>query len=339
MAMAGNTAAMPEHGGSLVWAEARFGRPAAGWVDLSTGLNPWPYPLPPVAPEVWQRLPDARAVSDLLAAAAGHYGIVDPACVVAAPGTQTLIQLLPRLSRPGRTAILGFTYAEHAHRWRRTGHDVAVVTSLDETAGCDTVVVVNPNNPDGRRVTPDRLLDLAARLAGRGGRLVVDEAFADVAPEISIAAQAGQRDGLVVLRSFGKFFGLAGIRLGFAVAPPTLARCITAELGPWAVAGPALAVGQAALADTAWITATRQRLAAAARALDATLSAHGLTVAGGTDLFRLVHTERAAALFEALGARGILVRAFPERPDWLRIGLPADAAATRRLAEALGSVE
>lgn len=330
--------AMPEHGGSLVWAESRFGRPAAGWVDLSTGLNPWPHPLPPVAPETWQRLPDARAVADLLTAAAGHYGVPDPACIVAAPGTQTLIQLLPRLSRPtGRTAILGFTYAEHAHRWRMAGHEVTVIASLDEAAACDTVVVVNPNNPDGRRVPPDRLLDLAARLAARGGRLIVDEAFADVVPEVSVATQAGQQDGLVVLRSFGKFFGLAGIRLGFAVAPPTLARSITAELGPWAVAGPALAVGRAALADAAWIAATRHRLAAAARALDATLSAHGLNVAGGTDLFRLVHTERAMALFEVLGARGILVRAFPERPDYLRIGLPADAAARRRLAEALGA--
>ncbi|EWY40263.1 L-threonine-O-3-phosphate decarboxylase [Skermanella stibiiresistens SB22] len=329
-------ARVTDHGGGLSGAEARFGRPRDGWIDLSTGINPWPYPVPPLTAEAWNRLPDRAAHDKLIAAAAGYFG-ADPTTLVAAPGSQALIQAVPRLVPPGRVAILGFTYAEHARCWSLAGHHVTIADTLaDAAAAADCVIVTNPNNPDGRRSTPADLLELAGVLAGRGGSLVVDEAFADVAPELSVAGTAG-RPGLRVLRSFGKFFGLAGLRLGFALGDRDLMARLEDHLGPWAVAGPALEIGAAAMADRAWIATTRDRLAAAATSLDDILSAHGLGVVGGTDLYRLIETPGAAALFEHLGRHGILVRPFQSKPGWLRFGLPPDAVAVERLREALAS--
>jgi cobalamin biosynthesis protein CobC len=334
----GNAAAdgpVRDHGGGLDAAEARWGKPDGGWVDLSTGINPWPWKPGEISADAWNRLPGRGAYEHLRSAAARYFG-APPDGLMAAPGSQALIQAVPRIVRRGHVAILGFTYAEHARCWRLAGHRVTVEETLEAAASADCVIVTNPNNPDGRQVEPERLVALADRLAARGGLLVVDEAFADVTPGLSVAGWAG-KPGLCVLRSFGKFFGLAGLRLGFALGSGDLVRRLEDHLGPWAVAGPALEIGAGAMGDAAWIAATRVRLADAARELDGLLESHGLTVIGGTDLFRLVRAGRAGDLFEHLGQRGILVRGFEAKPDWLRFGLPPDDAARERLRAALAS--
>lgn len=325
----------PFHGGDLDGAEARFGRPPAGWLDLSTGINRRPYRLDGVPVDAWTQLPQPGAVAAACAAAATCYGASAP--VLAAPGTQALIQWLGRLRRPGRVAVIAPTYAEHGAAWQAAGHQVSQVSRLeDAVAGADVVVAVNPNNPDGRRHPPAPLLAAAAELAGRGGLLVVDEAFADVDPAISLAPAAG-RPGLVVLRSFGKFFGLPGARLGFALGPAELLEGLRRGLGPWAVAGPALALAARALTDDGWIAHTRRRLGADAARLDGLLAGAGLEVVGGTDLFRLSAAPPSADLHAFLGRRGILVRQFPERAEWLRWGLPGDEAEFGRLGDALAA--
>lgn len=321
------------HGGDLDAARAAFPGAPEPWIDLSTGINPWAYPLPPLAPDLWRRLPAGRAEADLRAAAAAAYGAASGRLVAAASGSQALIQLLPRLRAPGTVAVLGPTYAEHAAAWTGAGHRVAAVSSVEDAAA-DVLVVVNPNNPDGRVLPPETLLALAERQASRGGWLVVDEAFADMTPVVSVAPRAGA-PGLVVLRSFGKFFGLAGLRLGIALAEPALAEGLRAAIGPWAVSGPGLAVATAALADAEWTAATRVRLFEEAARLDALLRGAGLEVAGGTTLYRLIRDPRAQRLYAALGRAGILVRRFSYRTEWLRFGLPPDEAARRRLWEAL----
>ncbi|OYD85414.1 threonine-phosphate decarboxylase CobD [Azospirillum brasilense] len=317
------------HGGDLDAARAAFPAAPEPWVDLSTGINPWPFPLPAMPAEAWTRLPGRVAETALREAATAFYGAPSPDGVAAAGGSQALIQILPRLRSPGTVAVLGPTYAEHAAGWASAGHRVTEVVSLEE-CDADVVVVVNPNNPDGRIVPPETLLALAERQAARGGWLVVDEAFAEVAPECSVAPEAG-RTGLVILRSFGKFFGLAGVRLGFLLGEPALVRDMRAAVGPWAVSGPALAVATAALSDAAWIAATRHRLAEAAARFDACLAGAGLRVAGGTSLFRLIDDPQAAGLYNELGRAGVLVRRFDYRQDWLRFGLPADKAAEDRV--------
>lgn len=323
------------HGGDLAWAADRYPAAERPWIDLSTGINPSPYPAAPLPEAILARLPTPELDRRLRAAAAIYYGVGDPNAIAAAPGSQVLIQLLPRLRPPGRVAILGPTYSEHIACWTAGGHTVSSITTLDDIpAQCSVVAVTNPNNPDGRIVAPEHLAEVADRLARCGGWLVVDEAFADTAPQASFVQEAARR-GLIVLRSFGKFFGLAGVRLGFALAAPPLADALRAALGPWAVSGPASWIGARALADATWITATRTRLDGEAARLDALLTEAGLRTVGGTALFRLVETAAAADLFEHLCRRGIFVRHFAENPSWLRFGLPADAAAAERLGSAI----
>lgn len=324
---------LPIHGGDLAAAEARWGRPRAGWLDLSTGINPWPYPIPPLPPEAWTRLPGAAEDAALRVAAARRYGAPAADRVLAGPGTSALIQALPRTRAPGRVAVVAPTYGEHARAWAAAGHQVTEVPSLD-AAEAEVIVVVNPNNPDGRAIAPETLLDLALRQAAKGGLLLVDEAFGDMTPALSVAPAL--RPGLAVLRSFGKFYGLAGLRLGFLLAEPALRDAVAAQLGPWPVSGPALGVGRAALDDDAWAEATQARLQRETAALDAVLERAGLGLIGGTTLFRLFSHPQASALYDRLGRAGILVRAFETHPDRLRFGLPADAEGRERLAAALG---
>jgi cobalamin biosynthetic protein CobC len=313
------------HGGDLGEIARRFPDAPRPWIDLSTGINPVPYPLPPLSDDAWSRLPSRADEDALLAAAAARYGVHDPTTIVAAPGTQALIQVLPRLVPRGRVAIVGPTYAEHQASWTRAGHDVRLVSAPEDS---DVVVVVNPNNPTGRLFAP-------AELARISGLLVVDEAFIDFLPtEASLARDLPAR--AVVLRSFGKTYGLAGVRLGFAIAQAELAERMRAELGPWSVSGPALKIGCRALRDDAWLQAARERLTADGARLDEMLRAAGVEIGGGTILFRLARHADAASVVQRLGQHGIHVRAFPDWPDQLRFGLPAGDEAFRRLAAALG---
>lgn len=339
--MTGGTAI--SHGGDLDQARRLFPDAPGPWIELSTGINPWPWSGPDglanleLPPEVWTRLPAASAENALREAVAAYLGVGDSAAIIAAPGTQTLIQWLPRLRPIGRVAVVGPTYAEHARAWAGMGHRTSTVPDMASAveSGAEVVVVVNPNNPDGRIVDAETLSWAADRLVGRGGWLVVDEAFADTHPELSVAAHAPTTPGLIVLLSFGKFFGLAGVRLGLAVAAPPLAAVIARALGPWAVSGAALEIGARAYADETWIESTRARLAREAAALDETLATAGLPVVGGTTLFRLVEHESAGAVFERLARAGIWTRPFADHPRRLRFGLPPDDGARIRLAEAL----
>jgi len=322
---------LPEHGGNLSEATRRFGEPEGGWLDLSTGINPVAYPVPAPAADDWQRLP--REDDGLREVAAAYYGTAE---LLAVSGSQAAIAALPRLRRRCRVAVLWPTFAEHAHRWERAGHRVERVEAGELEAAserADVVVLAHPNNPDGWHQAPERLRHLRRRLARRDGWLVVDEAFADVEPGLSLAAEAGE-PGLVVLRSLGKFFGLAGARLGFVASQRVVRDGLAEELGPWAVSGPARAAGRAALADGDWQRQARERLAEAAARLDGGLRTHGLAPAGGTALFRWVPTAAAAGWQERLARAGVWVRRF-ERPAGLRFGLPGSEAEWRRLAEAL----
>jgi cobalamin biosynthetic protein CobC len=325
------------HGGDLTAARLMFPGAPEPLVDLSTGINPIPYPLPSLSPDVFARLPEPAALDRLGTVAAEAYGAPPVAHVVAAPGAQMLLPLLAALVPAGRAAVLAPTYSEHVRAAALAGHAVVETTELARLAEADLAVVVNPNNPDGRVVAADALRSLSETLAARGGLLVVDEAFMDVGPAgASLARAVG--DGLVVLRSFGKFFGLGGLRLGFALAAPTQAARLRAQLGPWPVAGPAIAIGTLALADAPWIEATRRALTSASRRLDGLLLGAGLDIVGGTPLYRLVRTNRAAFLFEHLGCAGIVVRRFARAPTWLRFGLPGPEPAWQRLSAALGQI-
>ena len=321
---------MLEHGGRLRRAAETYGIPLGDWLDLSTGINPQGYPVPPVPADAWLRLPEDD--DGLEAAAADYYG---SAHLLPVAGSQPAIQLLPAVLRGERVRLLAPGYAEHAHAWRDRG---AVAVGADEidaaVARSDIVVLVQPNNPTGVHFGRERLLEWHTRLARRGGWLVVDEAFIDTTPAQSLVPLAGA-DGLVVLRSVGKFFGLAGARVGFVFAPASVRAALAERLGPWTLAGPARWAARHALADRAWQTQARAALLTAGERLQALLETHGLPACGPA-LFKLVTTPDAARLHAAFARRGILLRLF-ETPQAVRFGLPSDEAGWARLAAALAA--
>jgi len=323
-----------EHGGDLAGIRAAHPHAPQPWIDLSTGINPWPYPLGQIPRAAWQNLPSAADLDRVRAAAAAHYG-AEPGQVVLAPGSQAIIQWLPRLRGRSRVAVLGPTYDEHARSWAACGHQVTVAGTLERIGrDIDVVIVGRPNNPDGRVASFSALAEMAIRVGRRGGWLVVDEAFADVMDASSIAAVL-RSEAVISLRSFGKFFGLAGGRLGAALLSGTVRDDLERALGPWPVPGPMLHVAARAFADETWIARTRDRLAKAAARLDRLAVRARLQLVGGTTLFRLYESARAPALFDTLAASGVYVRRFADRPSWLRLGLPPTADAERRLARAL----
>jgi cobalamin biosynthetic protein CobC len=323
------------HGGGIAAAAARFGGKPEDWLDLSTGINPNPVAVPQIDGAAWHRLPD-RHRQDAARAAAARYYRTPHVLPLPVPGTQSVIQLLPRLVPAGRrAAVLSPTYGEYARVLGNAGIAVDRVSGLDAvTEAHGLVVVVNPNNPDGRFFPRETILDLHRRVEASSGLLLVDEAFGDMRPDDCIAPLAGDdRPGLLVFRSFGKFFGLAGLRLGFVVGRSAILEALSDGLGPWAVSGPALTIATTLMAsDTTPIRhALRQRKAC----LDQVLAGAGLSVTGGTDLFSLVEHAAAMDLHLHLCRHHILVRPFDYHPRWLRFGLAADAASDARLAAAL----
>ncbi len=301
-----------DHGGGIDAAVARFGGARADWIDLSTGINPVPYPLPAIGPEAWTALPDHAAQATLEEAARAFWAVPEDAAILAAPGASSLIARIPALAAPGTVHIPAPTYNEHAAAFAAHGW-----TEGEEAP--DARVLVHPNNPTGRWYSSD---DLGAPLT------VIDESFADVAPDRSLVNFANG-PGTVVLKSFGKFWGLAGLRLGFAIGPQNLIARLADMLGPWPVSGPALAIGAAALSDRDWAADTRIRLNEDAARLDARMIRAGASVVGGTALFRLYEVDDAAAWQDRLARHHIWSRIFPYSGTWLRLGLPAPDAWAR----------
>lgn len=315
------------HGGALDAAIARHGGTRADWLDLSTGINPVGYPVPEIPAEAWARLPDQHLMDECLAAARSYYGVPDGAGILAAPGTQAVIQWLPVLfNYLDRASVVSPTYGEYEKVLSAAGVNVDTPDILPESA--NLLIIGQPNNPDGRLWPMDDILGADARMT------IVDEAFADVAPGHSLVPRAGP-PGLMVLRSFGKFFGLAGLRLGFAIGDPDVIESLRAMLGPWSVPGPALHLAARALADEAWVAETRARLARDRARLEMLLEGAGFRVVGGTDLFVLAGHPEAGAIAEKLAARRILVRPFDAHPVWLRFGLPGTEADFARLENGL----
>ncbi|MGZ0077733.1 threonine-phosphate decarboxylase CobD [Methylomonas sp. YC3] len=323
---------MLEHGGRLRQAASQYGIPLADWLDLSTGINPNGWPVPAIPAECWQRLPEDD--DDLLAAARVYY---QNDSLLAVAGSQAAIQALPLLRPKSRVGLLHPAYAEHAGSWQKAGHQVvrveaeAIDERLDEL---DVLILVNPNNPTGRLWNRQQLLNWHESLSRRGGWLLVDEAFIDSLPAEYSLAPLPVRPGLIILRSVGKFFGLAGIRCGFVITQSDLLAKLAERLGPWAISHPGRYVAALALADRSWQSAAAASLAKQGQRLQQLLTDSGWPPSGGCDLFQWVKCVQAAKLHDLLAGQGILTRLFQE-PASVRFGLPKDESAWQRLAQAL----
>lgn len=321
------------HGGRLDEAMQQFGGTRGEWIDLSTGISPISYPIGNIEDFHWKCLPDSGAGDRLIQAARTYYRVPDNSSVVCANGTQTIINQLPLLFDHSQVSIISPTYNEHAACWEYAGHEVKQVYSISDVGDPNVVVLVNPNNPDGRRWQATELVQLARKLAGEGGALVVDEAFGDCYPELSIIPKLPEN--CIVLRSFGKFFGLAGVRLGFAIGSKVLAGRLSQSFGPWNVSGPALYIGARALADETWITEARTKQGALRDQLVNVLRGRGFNIVGTTKLFVLAEHRYAKQVSLHLKKLKILVRDFPSEPTHLRLGLCADEIELSLLDQAL----
>ncbi|WP_019831533.1 threonine-phosphate decarboxylase CobD [Sphingomonas sp. PR090111-T3T-6A] len=323
------------HGGRLAAARAGWPDAPEPWLDLSTGINPHAWPVERAGPIDWTRLPDEEALAGLEAVAARCFGVAAER-VCALPGSEMGLRLLGVLGLPEPMRHQSPGYRTHAEAFGASA-PVAATDLVAEAARGGTILLANPSNPDGRLHSPLALAALSDRLAAAGGRLIVDEAFADAVPDASLLplTEAGGAQGAIVLRSFGKMYGLAGVRLGFMVAAPEWLAAVRRRLGSWPVSAAAIAIGTAAYRDEAWLADMRDRLPRRCERLDTVLRRHGLDPQGACPLFRLVRTPDAGALFERLARQGILTRPFDYAPDWLRIGLPGSEEALARLDGAL----
>ncbi|MEI9926884.1 MAG: aminotransferase class I/II-fold pyridoxal phosphate-dependent enzyme [Sphingomonas sp.] len=321
------------HGGRLSEARRTYPQAPLPWLDLSTGINPHAWPGAAGVEIDWQPLPDEKELAALEAAAAAHFG-ASPASVCALPGTEIGLRLLGGLGLPVPAHYVSPGYRTHGEAFAEgRAIDRAVLAAAAEEAG--TILLANPNNPDGHIFAAEELLRLASRSSSSGGWLVIDESFADACPEASLAPRLDETMPVLLLRSFGKFFGLAGVRLGFAVGPQAPIGALRRKLGSWPVSAAALRIGIGAYRDAVWIEAMRERLAADASALDAVLARHGIASLGDCPLFRLADAGDGAALFDRLARQGILTRPFDDARSWLRFGLPGSEEALARLDRAL----
>ncbi|MBB3918191.1 threonine-phosphate decarboxylase CobD [Rhizobium fabae] len=340
------------HGGGITAAAAAFGGQPEDWLDLSTGINPCPVALPEIPARAWHRLPDRHLVDEARRAARDYYGCGE-ILPLPVPGTQSVIQLLPTLVRQhseaavtdnrvavtdDRIAVVSPTYGEYARTFAAAGFAVDAVGDI-AAIGAEhrLAVVVNPNNPDGRAWPAEMLIALHDTMKSQNGLLVVDEAFGDADPALSLAARAEELSNLVIFRSFGKFFGLAGLRLGFAIAQGDILERFEEWLGPWAVSGPALSLADSLLRQD--VSAIRRRINERSAGLHSVLTGAPLRIAGGTALFTVVADGRAGDIYTHLCRHHILVRKFDYAREWLRFGLTPDPAADRRLGEALQRFE
>jgi cobalamin biosynthesis protein CobC len=325
------------HGGTLDAAIAEFGGKRPEWLDLSTGISPRSWPIPEIEQRFFTRLPEQGDLDRAEMAARKAYGVADAMAVVAVAGSQTAIEFLPRIL-PGKSATIltsgHGTYGEHAHCCAKAGRTVREIVDPGEIRPDETLaVLVHPNNPDGKLSKREKIFRLARLLGGNGGHVIVDEAFGDSLPAHSFLA--GQPDNVIVLRSLGKFFGLAGIRAGFVICAPTIAARIRTFLGPWPISGPAIAIAAQALADRDWIASSQKWQVGQSAELEKLLAGQGLRITGRHPLFVLASHECATAIARGLAHRHIAVRRFADRPQLLRFGLPANAEEMMRLRRAL----
>lgn len=326
---------MLEHGGHLLDAAKKYNIAKEKWIDLSTGINPNGWPIPTIPSECWQRLPET---ADGLVEAAKNYYQCQSILPVA--GSQAAIQSLPLLRKKSKVGVLAPAYAEHAYSWEKAGH---IVVELEEDnidsylAELDVLIVINPNNPSAQHFRKPQLLNWYQQLHQHGGWLIVDEAFLDTNPEQSLSSHP-VTEGLIILRSIGKFFGLAGIRCGFVIATEQILKELNEMLGPWTVSHPSRYIATAALLDKDWHSKTKVELNTQAARLAVLLNNQGLSITAQTDLFIWIKISEAQTIHQALAEKGILTRLFIH-PLSLRFGLPKNEFEWRSLEQGLKALK
>ena len=323
----------PQHGGQLNVYAQHYGISQALWLDLSTGINPGGYFKSDVPDNVLRDLPHDD--DGLQQAASDYYG---SDALLMVPGSSWAIQNLPQVllkHRPSINKVLlpQLGYSEHQQAWLASGVMAEFYSGTPSAAQlktCDVCVLINPNNPSTHLLSKDTVLNIAQQLQQHSAWLIVDEAFLDTRPCNSVTGE--NEENTIVLRSLGKFFGLAGLRVGSVIACDSILTHLNSLLPPWALSHPARFIAKHALQDTVWIQQTRLRLQQQANKL-AELCEQVLGGQGGdawrilqTDFFVTVLCESKKMTLEChhqLCEQGIYTRLLDHQCG-IRIGLPSD---------------
>jgi len=372
-----------EHGGAILQAAKTSDIPAEQWLDLSTGINPNGWPVPNIPAETWQRLPELedgleQAVRQYYSqrlsqnssqnssqsySASPNYDASPNSSPNSSPnysadnfivtaGSQSAIQLLPQLFPTGVVWVPEEGYTEHPYWWDFYQHTVFfykadelenIVNNTPDKLPFDTLLVINPNNPTTQLHPREFLIRLLNLIEKFDKRFIVDEAFLDTRPENSMLRHS-KSPHLIILRSLGKFFGLAGIRCGVLFANPTLLKTAKRFLGPWQIATPSRWVATKALTDRNWQTQAIKDLTNSSQRLEELIThflpPDKIASCSRSDLFCSIvfQNEKEQQLTYAHFLKhGILIRRF-SICFRLRIGLPKDDVAWKKLTKALSSI-
>jgi threonine-phosphate decarboxylase len=349
---------MEVHGGNIYAASRDLRCQPASMLDFSASINP--LGMAPGAVQVVQaslelatHYPDPDCYE--LKQALGRFHGIDPECVCIGNGSTELIFLLPKTLALRRALIPGPTFSEYAAAMRAVGGEVSMLLAppeeefrirLSQVAAAlqrslDCVWLCNPNNPTGQLWTKAQVLELWKKARRVGASLIVDEAFIDYCEADSVVSEATSRAGLLVLRSFTKFYGMPGLRVGYLVAEPTVIRRIEAMRLPWSVNNLAQVAAIASLNETSYAVRSRQLIIEERPRLAAALAGQGWVPCPSSANFLLVRLPsflKSAAVAAATRRQGVLIRDCESfegmGQQWIRVAVRT-AAEHERLVQAL----
>jgi len=316
-----------QHGGDIDLAIKKYGGKREDWVDLSTGINGTSYPWQESINVELRNLPSNKILMNLEKAAARAYKIAESADTAAVSGAQQIINLLPIcLKSCNSVTILGPTYSEYEKAFKSSGIKTQTVSEVSKLSSSDIAIIVNPNNPTGKVIADEMLEDLSKKVR----ILIIDESF-----KMFSTRRTLNFSNIIQINSLGKFFGLAGIRLGFVSGPSDFIKAVKEMLGPWPVSSLAAEIGIVALNDRVWISEMEKLLVTESNALHEACNSRNWELVGRTSLFHTYATSSCLEVEKQFAAHGIWVRTFDYSETWVRLGIPTSENQWERVKQAL----
>ena len=316
-----------QHGGDIDLAIKKYGGQRADWIDLSTGINRTSYPWQESVKVELRDLPSSKLLMGLEKAASRAYKVAEGTDTAAVQGAQQIISLLPIcLKNYNSVAILGPTYNEYEKAFKSSGIKAETVSEVSKLSSSDIAIIVNPNNPTGKVIAEEILDDLSKKVR----ILIIDESF-----KMFSSRRIQKFDNVIQINSLGKFFGLAGVRLGFVSGPSDFIKSVREMLGPWPISSIAAEIGIIALNDTTWISEMEKILLEGSNVLHKACSTKNWKLVGKTNLFHTYATSSCLEVEEQFAAHYIWIRTFDYSQTWIRLGIPTSKYEWTRVRQVL----
>ena len=315
------------HGGDIDLAIKKYGGEREDWIDLSTGINGTSYPWQQSIKFELRNLPSNKLLVNLERAASAAYKVAENTETAAVSGAQQIISLLPIcLKSYNSVAILGPTYNEYEKAFKSSGIKAQTVSEVSKLSSSDIAIIVNPNNPTGKVIAEEILDDLSKKVR----ILIIDESFKTFS-----SRRIQKFENVIQINSLGKFFGLAGVRLGFVSGPSDFIKSVRRMLGPWPISSIAAEIGTIALNDNTWISEMEKILLEGSNVLHKACSTKNWKLVGKTNLFHTYATSSSLEVEKQFAAHYIWIRTFDYSETWVRLGIPTSKYEWTRVRQAL----